>query len=1257
MTIPDAYSPYEIGVSVLLQRLGKDHARYVEALTLQARLTENLSSTRIHGGTEVASAERSQIVSQLNSLALAALMVSYNELCSSSVVGGSQQDFRPSRVIASQINVQAHSLARSTSQPDLQALQGFQLSSEQAEWLIHLSFADVFARDSIPPPPAVCASRKSLLNDLAKSISQTSWLAIVGGSGTGKTQLARALSLQAASGEVHWISLRDLTAEAARSRLHQQIALWALSCSDRLDMADPRYLGFVSLSRLVEIVSQSLENGRVLVVDNLPDPLHASVLYDELGITARALGSRGARLLTTGQWALPSRLQTDFARELAVITSPPFIEDDVVEMLQLVDAPAYVRTSKVAALILGTTRGHPSLVAATIYWLRKKNWRLRGTELSELLEGDPLRDEMENERRRLAKLLDKKHRAYLYRLSLLDETFDDETARIVAGVHPRIENPGECLDHVAGPWLECLSGHRYQVTPLLRGAGKANLPAALQKSIHKQVAHAYLMQGTVNATEAQFIALHLWQAGDFRMFAALVTNLLLSAKTAAEVAQVEWATWMPSPDLKWPQEFDIGWRIMFRGVQIRALSILGKDSSRLEADLTALLADDQPVDPAAVLFVYGSVAPFTKSISSETALHNTVEAIRGIGKSKIVPKDLRSPFNEETIWLAAVRLQTPEELRHFLAELRQMTDKERERFFASKLAVEGTAHLIDGVWSAEVRKPIDQRHWDTILAFLDEAQKVGSLPGAAPLAVATARAKSIILADYHGRPDDALAVLTVIPDPQEPNLSFLLQYTIGCMHFGAEHYTEALKYLDAATARHGTDFSYYRFDAERRAVIVQSGLRQWQRAKGRCGALIQSAMANPGMLKYDGLEMMGELAWMHWSDGSKRKACGAMYGYTVGLAESEDVVDPRFREAFNKAGHALGWFSSMAASGRPPGSTRSGEAFTPVDAGLFGVRRDKLGSYVPEYGFSKAIILAQLGIFARAVGLHGIAWQVYRQAVALETTDAEKAFLSYSRLELASLATRFGSPSEAISYALEGIKAAKVRVKLHLDGIDALTPSVDVDFIWRSLPPEERQQAERQFLTIVLVPAFANMLAVERSEVEIRTWIKDWDEAIHEHHSLFEDADYWDGAMQFLDRLAIGLVDKQLRKEDLNFPEGDTFQSLWYIVGSRQQNISLLDSLKMHVFAVDYFLRAELLRDHILPGIGAFLHRFWSSIARTRGFAVNNPRLFRDELDRISPRHDTFAAVRVVQSACRAVGAVPPAEIAARFRTALVREN
>lgn len=77
----DIFLNYKQGIRELLEQLGKEHPRRAEALTLQARLLENIVQTQQYGDTETRRAERAQIVDALNRLALKAVRVSFIDIC------------------------------------------------------------------------------------------------------------------------------------------------------------------------------------------------------------------------------------------------------------------------------------------------------------------------------------------------------------------------------------------------------------------------------------------------------------------------------------------------------------------------------------------------------------------------------------------------------------------------------------------------------------------------------------------------------------------------------------------------------------------------------------------------------------------------------------------------------------------------------------------------------------------------------------------------------------------------------------------------------------------------------------------------------------------------------------------------------------------------------------------------------------------------------------------------------------------------
>jgi hypothetical protein len=80
----DMYAKYEKGLHILLQRLGKDHLEYRDALVYQQRLLDNIHQAKRYGDIPSLQYERAQVIDQLNSLSMSSLNVSFNVLCESS---------------------------------------------------------------------------------------------------------------------------------------------------------------------------------------------------------------------------------------------------------------------------------------------------------------------------------------------------------------------------------------------------------------------------------------------------------------------------------------------------------------------------------------------------------------------------------------------------------------------------------------------------------------------------------------------------------------------------------------------------------------------------------------------------------------------------------------------------------------------------------------------------------------------------------------------------------------------------------------------------------------------------------------------------------------------------------------------------------------------------------------------------------------------------------------------------------------------
>jgi serine/threonine protein kinase len=100
-----ARNDYEIALLQLLDQLGKDRPRQVEALTYQYRLLENIDQCNRYGDTNELKSDRARIIDQLNKLALSVLGISFNKLMTISATPGASTPPPPDETKTQKIQV------------------------------------------------------------------------------------------------------------------------------------------------------------------------------------------------------------------------------------------------------------------------------------------------------------------------------------------------------------------------------------------------------------------------------------------------------------------------------------------------------------------------------------------------------------------------------------------------------------------------------------------------------------------------------------------------------------------------------------------------------------------------------------------------------------------------------------------------------------------------------------------------------------------------------------------------------------------------------------------------------------------------------------------------------------------------------------------------------------------------------------------------------------------------------------------------
>jgi hypothetical protein len=558
-------------------------------------------------------------------------------------------------------------------------------------------------------------------------------------------------------------------------------------------------------------------------------------------------------------------------------------------------------------------------------------------------------------------------------------------------------------------------------------------------------------------------------------------------------------------------------------------------------------------------------------------------------------------------------------------------------------------HMVDQCWLSEREKPQDEQNRSQVLSFIDELNTMLCVQESESLRVAVSRSKAVVYADYLKQRDHANAILDELSEINNPDAYFLVNYSKGCFALDESDFSATVKFLTVAEKTIGKSFAYYRLATTRQLVIALEWQSEWELAKKYCLKVIRDFREYDFKSeKLEFCELLGELAYIYWASGNPQKACGAMYGYIKELIKYEDVENLRYKEVFNKAGHALGWFSSMAQLGKPPSKTPSDEEYAPVQPGLFGIRRKQMGEHVTPIGFAISHLLRQLDLFAEGVGLIRLARKALTMSLERSTIEgSNNTFSQFTYISLATLETIVGSPYQALQYGLQARKffASTSTVGNEPTQLDYWIDSAEIS---RSVKNsiEEHKSSEEKLIYPIFIPLLAKLIGSNLTTIEILDELEKWNHEVWALRSELFLIDDWIKLINyFKDLILFWKGDSDLDNEFTLLGRSTFFEIFRMLLGSERPNVGLGDAYILQVRVAISLPNYSSYAKYLFSEIGRFVHRYWLKIAQTRRFALHHPSLFLDELMAISPNDGASTLYEVLMSAGRAVGVNLPEDV------------
>lgn len=303
-----------------------------------------------------------------------------------------------------------------------------------------------------PPLPSLSARiapRQQLVDRLRSDLQHTDILWLHGSNGLGKSQLTRLITA-GDNGNWAFVSLKGCSPEQQESRLRS-----AVTKIDRDDFAG-------------------------IILDDLPVPAPEGLRHWIAAASLDLASIPRARILVTSEREpLPAVRKAFEPLRILVRDAPYFQREDVEYIVTAAGGDA----NEWAALIhLTCGGGHPLMVDARVAGLASKGWptgeRLSGLGIGR--EASEITDVRQEVSLRLLDELSADAHQLLLRLTALSGNFDRQLANAVAAVEPAIARSGVLLDYLNGPWIEQKHEDRFSVSPLLTAS------AASLSSVERQ---------------------------------------------------------------------------------------------------------------------------------------------------------------------------------------------------------------------------------------------------------------------------------------------------------------------------------------------------------------------------------------------------------------------------------------------------------------------------------------------------------------------------------------------------------------------------------------------------------------------------------------------------------------------------------------------------------------------------------------------------------------------------------------------------
>jgi len=755
-------------------------------------------------------------------------------------------------------------------------------SAVDTRWLI--SGADLAT-------PRGIIARQILATQIEHALAKYGRVILVGGSGLGKSLVAREVSGKKRAGFVT-VDLRDADARETTQRLGLTLG----------------GMGALTFDYLILDDFNQIEDGQ------------ARTAFVRC---VQALQRRDRSAIVTAYRRPSQKTLTELGLDAEAVIEIPYLTED--EAKEIVRASGGDPDLWGGIAFAAGAQGHPQLVHAFVMGMAARGWPR--SELREIvIRGFSSNDtdaERDAARRSMVAALPEEARNLLYRLSLVIGRFDRPLAIKIAEAPSPIQRAGELLDSLIGSWLEVVGKDSFRVSPLAANAGQGMLTAEVQQAIHGAIAIQMLVKRRIGATEANGILMHALLGKEVHSLFELAYSVLTAEAKAAELLREHF--FMLSM-LRTDQPIFADNRavsVMLRLAQFKVVAS-NEEPKDTAACVDALLreASEEPNSALRGMFQSVALASVLNTIGIASLVPNWIELLRhfrALVEANPVLKDLQKGTEKASQELGRTfygmifsigigHLQSVKRLEEIFADVDRLSDAERTLWLeAFESHPADYSILVDPAWVAEARRnelnPADAAERYKRMALLAQKWKFRAL------AIQCRVARAVMFDEYL---NDESGALTALDEAVEAlGGDVVIARARARIFWRNDKHQESVKILREVADVVGRDSPVDRAFAMREAAISAAKTNDWAQAEawfGEAEKAAATAETNDMQTMAVGLEADRAVALLEI--GNVEVALQTMASCLTGLAKIDPEESLRAAYCHRVVRHTVLWMES-----------------------------------------------------------------------------------------------------------------------------------------------------------------------------------------------------------------------------------------------------------------------------------------------------------------------------------------------------------